>query len=182
MSRLIERLVIVVASLAVSIGVIAFLSGGLLVGHDTPGINGAGSAPGVSYPDQGAAQLRPGDLEPVYDSNPPTSGPHVPVPITNNGAQLTNYQLLQALQVGDVVFMYGARQPPSGLASLASSIAPFTPSLAATGGAIVLATRPGTSGVIALAWTRMLRAPDASDPALRNFAEYWLGRGYAHPR
>lgn len=180
MSRLIERLLIVIASLAISIGVIAFLSGGLLVGHDTPGIKGTDSAPGVSYPDQGAAQLRAGDLEPVYDSNPPTSGPHVPAAITRDGIQLTNYQLLQALQVGDVVFMYGTRQPPAGLAVLASSIAPFTPSLAATGGAVVLATRPGVSGVIALAWTRMLRAPDASDPQLRSFAEYWLGRGYAH--
>lgn len=182
MSRLIERLLIVVASLAISIGVIALLSGGLLAGRDAPGISGTTGGPGTPYPDQGAARLRPGDLEPVYDSNPPTSGPHVPVPVTRDGAQLTNDQLLQALQVGDVVFMYGTRRPPAGLAQMAAGVAPFTPSLAAAGGAVILATRPGTAGVIALAWTRMLRAPGASDPSLRSFAQYWLGRGYVHPR
>lgn len=182
MSKLIERLLIVTASLVIAIGVIVVLSGGPLAGQDAPGITGTAGGPGTAYPDQGAAQLRPGDLEPVYNSNPPTSGPHIPVPVTRNGARLTNYQLLQALQVGDVVFMYGTPRPPAGLARLAASIAPFSPSLAATGGAVVLATRPGTSGVIALAWTRMLRAPDASAPALRSFAQYWLGRGYVHSR
>ena len=37
---------------------------------------------------------------PAYDSNPPTSGAHVPVPVTRDQAQLTDDQLLQALQVG----------------------------------------------------------------------------------
>ncbi len=180
MPRLIERLLIVLASLGIAIGVIALLSGGLLAAHDAPGITGSGSGPGVGFPDQGAALLRPGDLQPVYDSNPPTSGPHVPVPVTSDGAQLSDYQLLQALEVGDVVFMYGTPGPPSGLARLANSIAPFTPALAATGGSVILATRPGTVGVIALAWTRMLHVASVSDPQLRSFAEYWLGRGYAY--
>jgi hypothetical protein len=178
MSRLIERLLIVAVSLAVSIGVIALLSGGLLAGRDTPGVSGADSGPGVQFRDQGDAQLRAGDLEPVYDSDPPTSGPHIPERVTRNGAQLTNYQLLQALQVGDVVLMYGSRRPPSGLAALADSLAPpFTPALAASGGAVVLAYRPGTAGVIGLAWTRIQRVASAADPALRSFVTFWLGRG-----
>ncbi|MGH2872858.1 MAG: DUF3105 domain-containing protein [Solirubrobacteraceae bacterium] len=182
MARLIERLAIVVAALAISIGVIALLSGGLLAGHDVPGVTGATAGPGVRYADQGAAQLRPGDLEPVYDSDPPTSGPHVPTPVTLDGAPLSDYQLLQALQVGDVVFVYGTRRPPAGLARLAAEIAPFTPALAATGGSVVLASRPGISGIVALAWTRMLRVADAGDPQLRSFAQYWLGRGYSAAR
>jgi Protein of unknown function (DUF3105) len=178
MPRLIERLLIVAVSLAISIGVIALLSGGLLAGRDTPGVSGTDSGPGVAFRDQGDAQLRAGDLEPVYDSDPPTSGPHIPEPVSRNGAQLTDYQLLQALQVGDVVLMYGTRRPPSGLAALADSLAPpFTPALAASGGAVILAYRPGTEGVIGLAWTHMQRVASAADPALRSFAQFWLGRG-----
>jgi hypothetical protein len=178
MPRLIERFLIVAAALAISIGVIALLSGGLLAGRDTPGISGTDSGPGVAYRDQGDMRLRPGDLEPVYDSDPPTSGPHIPVAVTQNGAMLTNDQLLQALQVGDVVLMYGTPQPPAGTAAVAASLAPpFTPALAASGGAVVLAYRPGTAGVIGLAWAHMQRVATAADPALRTFAQFWLGRG-----
>lgn len=178
MPRLIERLLIVAAALALSIGVIALLSGGLLAGRDSPGVAGGDSGPGVHYRDQGHAVLRPSDPKPSYNSDPPTSGPHVPQGIARNGARLTNDQLLQALQVGDVVLMYGTRKPPSGLAALAHSVAPpFTPALAASGGSVILAYRPGTEGVVGLAWTHMLRAGSAADPALLNFAQFWLGRG-----
>ena len=179
MPRLIERLLIVVAAFAVAIGVIALLSGGLLAGHDSPGVSGAASGPGVAFPDQGDSHLKPGQAHPNYDSEPPTSGPHVPAPTTANGAQLTDDQLLQALSVGDVVFMYGTHKPPRGLAKVANAIAPaaFSPALAATGQAAVLAYRPGTTGVLGLAWAHMVHVRSPSDPTLRSFAQYWLGRG-----
>jgi hypothetical protein len=143
-------------------------------------VSGSDTGPGIRFRDQGDAHLRPGELEPIYDSDPPTSGPHIPVAITADGAQLTNDQLLQALQVGDVVLMYGSTKPPAGLAQLAAGVAPqFTPALSASGQAVVLAHRPGTAGVIGLAWTHMLRATSAADPALRSFAQFWLGRGAA---
>jgi len=179
MPRLIERLLIVVAAFAVAIAVIALLSGGLLAGHDTPGVSGAASGPGVAFPDQGNAQLKPGQKRPDYDSEPPTSGAHLPSATTANGAQLTDDQLLQALSVGDVVFMYGTRKPPAGLAKVADGVAPaaFSPALAATGQAVVLAYRPGTTGVIGLAWAHMVHVRSATDPTLRSFSQYWLGRG-----
>ena len=179
MPRLIERLLIVVASFAVAIGVVALLSGGLLAGHDSPGVSGAASGPGVAFPDQGNARLAPGQAPPTYDSEPPTSGPHRPATITRNGAQITDDQLLQALSVGDVVMMYGTRKPPAGLAAVADGIAPaaFSPPLAATGQAVVLAYRPGTTGVIGLAWAHMVHVRSPTDPTLRSFSQYWLGRG-----
>ena len=179
MPRLIERLLIVVASLAIAIGVVALLSGGLLAGHDSPGVSGAASGPGVAFPDQGNAQLKPGQARPAYDSEPPTSGPHLPAATNTNGAQLTDDQLLQALSVGDVVLMYGTRKPPAGLAAVAGGVAPapFSPALAATGQAVVRAYRPGTTGVIGLAWAHMVHVRSPTDPALRSFAQYWLGRG-----
>ena len=178
MPRLIERLLIVVASVCVAIAVIALLSGGLLAGRDSPGVSGAQSGPGTAFPDQGDALLTPGQSRPRYDSEPPTSGPHLSAAVDRDGAQLTDDQLLQALSVGDVVLMYGTRTPPRGLGALARSIAPpFTPALAQTGQAAVLAYRPGTTGVLGLAWAHMAHVRSPLDPSLRSFAQYWLGRG-----
>jgi hypothetical protein len=178
MTRLLERLAIVVISLALSIGVIAVLSGGLLAGRDDPGVSGQGVGPGTEFRDQGDVHLRPGLLRPVYDSNPPTSGAHIPVPITRDASVLSDDQLLRALEVGNVVFMYGTAAPPGGLSALAAAVAsPFTPALAASGQAVILARQPGIGGVIGLAWRHMLRVGAAGDPLLRSFASFWLGRG-----
>lgn len=178
LSRWLERLAITVVALAIAVGVIAFLSGGLLAGRDQPGVSGDGTPVGVRYRDQGHALLAPGAPHPEYDSEPPTSGAHVPVAVEHDYAQLSDDQLLQALQVGDIVIMYGASNPPADLRALADSIAaPFTPALAAAGQAVILARRPGLSGLIGLAWTRSIRVSSVQDPALRSFTQSWLGRG-----
>lgn len=178
MSRLWERVLIVVASLALSIGVIAVLSGGLLAGRDAPGVSVGQVGPGTAYRDQGDEHLKAGELHPVYDSAPPTSGPHVPIAVTRDQTRLSDDQLLRALELGDVVLMYGTARPPPGLTALASGVGSrFTPALAASGGAVILARRPDTRGVIALAWAHMLKVASGDDPILRGFAQYWLGRG-----
>lgn len=180
MSRMLERTLIVLVSLGLSIGVIALLSGGLLAGRDDPGVSAGQAGPGTVYRDQGDEHLRPGELRPVYNSEPPTSGPHVPTAVTRDGAVLSDDQLLQALEVGDVVLMYGSDRPPAGLSAIAqASGSPFTPALAASGQAVILGSRPGLRGVVALAWTHMLRTSSPTDPALRAFAQFWLGRGAA---
>lgn len=181
MPALVERLLIVAASLAIAIGVIALLSGGLLAGRDSPGVAGAHAGPGTAFTDQGHGLLRPGQPRPAYDSNPPTSGPHLPAAVTRDAVALSDDQLLQALASGDVVLMYGTRTPPAGLRALAGSTAPpFTPTLAASGQAVVLSWRRGLSGVTGLAWGHMWRAAAASDPGLRSFVQFWLGRGAGH--
>jgi hypothetical protein len=176
--RLLERTAVVLAALVISIGVIAVLSGGLLAGRDTPGLAQAGAPVGVHYRDQGHAHLAPRTLHPAYDSQPPTSGAHVPLPVNRDDATLNVDQLLQALEVGDVVIMYGTSSPPPGLTAVADNVAsPFTPRLAAGGQAVILAHQPGSPGLIGLAWTRMIRVSSPRDPQLRSFMEYWLGRG-----
>jgi hypothetical protein len=172
-----ERVAIAVASLVLTITMIALLSG-FFAGRDQPGVSGASAGPGQAFADLGHVHLTPGAARPAYDSDPPTSGAHVPVPVTRDETQLSDDQLLQALEQGDVVLVYGGRVPPAGLVQLALSVAsPFTPALAAVGQAVILARRPGTSGITALAWARMLRVEKATDPALAAFAQYWLGRG-----
>jgi hypothetical protein len=176
--RLVERLGIILAALAISIGVIAVLSGGLLAGRDDPGISGPSTVLGTQFPDLGDAHLAPGAKHPKYNSEPPTSGAHVPIAITRDESEISDDQLLQALEVGDVVIMYGSSKPPPGLRALADSIAaPFTPALAATGQAVILARRPGTNGLLGLAWTLLVHVRSVNDPQLRSFGLYWLGRG-----
>jgi hypothetical protein len=175
--RWLERGGIVLASLAVSVGVIALLSGGLAGGRDTPGISlRNGAVPGRAYPDQGDRRLAPGEPRPHYDSNPPTSGPHRPAMVRRNDARISDDQLLQALSLGDVVFLYSSAAPPRGLQAVADLVAPrFSPALAAAGQTVILARRAGLGTITALAWGHMLRSNSAEE--LQSFATHWLGRG-----
>ena len=175
--RPLERAAIAVASLALSALLIALLSG-FFASRDEGALSGAPAIAGQRFRDLGDALLRPGAPAPRYDSRPPTSGSHVPEQITREGAEIDNNQLLSALASGDVVVFYGTRSAPAGLTTLASALAPpFTPALARTGGAVILARRPGVAGLIALAWAHTLRARLVTDPRLREFAAFWLGRG-----
>ena len=175
--RPLERVAILLASLALSFGLIALLSG-FFENRDNGALAGETSGPGQHFRDLGNTILAPEQLRPAYDSNPPTSGPHVLAAVTHDGVRLSDDQLLSALAVGDVVIMYGATKPPGPLIAMARSVAgTFSPSLAATGQAVILSPRPHSRGFLGLAWTHILRVSWAGDPLLAQFAAYWLGRG-----
>ncbi len=171
-----ELVAIAVVSLALSVGLILLLSG-YFAGRDQASVSGTATGPGAVYRDVGDATLKPGQSRPAFDSNPPTSGAHVPEPVLRSEAELNDDQLLTALARGNVVFMYGGRQPPAGLAELAHSVGPFSPALARAGQSVILARRAGTVGVLGLGWTHIVQVSAPEDPLLRQFAEYWLGRG-----
>lgn len=125
------------------------------VHHDASTIGG----PGQLLPADGGTLLAPGATR-------------------ADGARLTGGQLLQQLKLGDVVLLYGSTRPPAPLRALARRVAgAFDPALAASGQAVVLGRRSGVQGVTALAWRHVLRVRDARDPALAQFADFWLGRG-----
>jgi Protein of unknown function (DUF3105) len=175
--RVVELVAIGLASLVLSVGLILLLSG-YFAGRDQAAISGGTSGPGQAFPDLGHAALTPGQPHPSYNSNPPTSGAHVPEAVTGDEANLNDDQLLEALQLGNVVIVYGTRSPPAGLTQFTRLVAPaFTPALAASGDAVILARRPGARGLAALAWAHLLRVNTASDPALGQFVTFWLGRG-----
>ncbi len=177
LSTALERLAIVLASLALSIGLIALLSG-FFAGRDQAGVSGSQEPVGAQFADQGHAHLRPGQPRPRYDSDPPTSGAHVPIPVRRDATKLSDDQLLEALELGNVVIVYGTPVPPAGLQQLARSIAgSFSPALAAAGQAVILARRPGTVGLVGLAWAHMVHVSATNDPLLTQFTQYWLGRG-----
>jgi hypothetical protein len=180
-TRAAERLAVVIASVALAGGLIAALSG-FFAGRDQPGLAGGTSGPGQAFPDLGHALLRPGQPRPRYNSDPPTTGPHLPRATLHNEARLNDDQILEALELGDVVIVYGTRDPPPGLLAFAVSVAGrFTPGLAAAGQAVILVHRPRYPGMVALAWDHLLRIAGPADPRLRGFVQFWLGRGAGAP-
>lgn len=175
--RVVEVLAIAIASLVLSVGLIALLSG-YFAGRDQGGVTGVDTGPGLAFADLGHRGLAPGEPRAAYNSNPPTSGPHLPAAVPRDGVPLSDDQLLEALQMGDVVIFYGTSRPPAGLEQFARSVAPpFTAALAAIGETVIIAPRPGTDGLVAAAWTHLLSVRGVSDPQLREFVAYWLGRG-----
>jgi hypothetical protein len=173
-----ERGVVAVCGLVLAVALISLLSG-YFTGRDKAAVSG-GTEVGLQFADQGDQLLAPGSRRPRYDSNPPTSGAHVPVAVRRDGATLSDDQILGALAAGDIVIVYGTPRAPAGLARVASSLAgPFTPALASAGQAVVLARRPGVSGLLALAWTRMLRVSGPHDPLLAQFVDIYLGQHQA---
>lgn len=172
-----ERGAIALASLALSILLIALLSG-FFASRDAGTVSGSVGISGTRFRNLGDAPLRPGQPPPRYDSDPPTSGPHLPDPVTRDETELGDNQLLEALASGDVVIAYGGTTPAVALAKLALALAPpFSPELATVGDAVILDHRPGTDGLLGLAWAHMIKVRGASDPRLRGFAAFWLGRG-----
>jgi len=119
----------------------------------------------------------PGRVQPE-GADPPASGPHRDVLVTHDRAPISDDQLLRALELGNVVILYDGPRPAPALVKLQKAVAgPFDAELAAAGQAVILARRAGAGPATALAWKRILRASDPADPALRDFAEFWLGRG-----
>jgi hypothetical protein len=173
-----EVAAIVGCALALSVGVILLLSG-YFTRRDPALVVGNAIRIGQSFADQGDGRLALGMAVPHYDSDPPTSGAHVPAVLTREFVPLSDNQLLSVLAAGDVVVEYGpGPRPPAGLTRLAAETAgAFSPALSATGQAVILAPRPGTQGLIGLAWTRMVRVSSPGDALLRQFIQTWLGRG-----
>jgi Protein of unknown function (DUF3105) len=151
----------------------------LLASRDSSQVGGT-SGPGVLEPDRGSQRL--GSDAPQTPASPPdqppTSGPHRDVPVTRDRAELSDDELLSALQLGNVVIFYDGGKAPDALVALQEEVSgAFDPELAAAGQAVILARRPGVGGIVALAWRRRLNASGPDDPKLRAFAEAWLGQG-----
>jgi len=169
---------VVVAGLIALAAVVTLVA--FLVARDDPDLVPTGQAgPGQLLPDRGARHLGAGERAPASaGANPPTSGPHAPVAISRTGASLSDDQLLHAIELGNVVILHAPGQDQSALLALAAQVAgPFDPALAASGQAVVVAPRPGVSGLVAVGWRHRQIAASAADPALRRFVEFHLGRG-----
>jgi len=180
----VRGLVVVVACAAL---VVVAIGGWLLFANarDDAGVgaSAAPSGPGDLQPDRGDRHLPAGEHVPLEGlTDPPTSGAHHDRLVTREGTLDPN-EILHALELGDVIFFYGSAKAPAALKRVQEDVSgPFDPEVAAAGQQVVLARRPGTDGVVAAAWRRLLRTGDAADPRLREFADAWLGVGVASGR
>lgn len=173
-----SRLLAVIVGAVIVLGGV-FLLAQLFVARDDAGVGGASAGgPGTLEPDRGAAHGSP--AEPRRSGDPPTSGPHQPALLTRDARELADDEVLHALELGDVALVYSGARAPAQLRALQEEVAgPFDAELAAAGQAVALVRDDRIDGVQALAWRRRLKASGPDDPALREFAEAWLGKGAA---
>ena len=142
--------------------------------RDDPEVARAPAGPGELQPDRGSGHDAAANVTDEW----PTSGPHREELVTRDRRRLTDDQILHALELGNVVILYDAPDPGAALERLQEEVAgPFDAELAAAGQAVILARRAGAGPATALAWRRVYETSDSRDPALREFAEAWLGRG-----
>jgi hypothetical protein len=165
------RLLVVLLGVGVALGGLLALV--LFLGsRDDSQLSAAPAGPGELQPDRGARHDGPAE----ETAEPPTSGTHRPELVTRDRRELSADQIIHALELGNVVILYD--EPSPALERLQKDVAgPFDAELAAAGQAVILARRDGAGPATALAWRRELRVDDPSDPALREFAEAWLGVG-----
>jgi Protein of unknown function (DUF3105) len=140
------------------------------------------AGPGRVHPDQGSRHLQPGTPHAgfQYESDPPTSGPHAVTPVKRDDRELSIDETLTALEAGDVVIVYRDPSLRGALRALQSDLTgPFAAAVAAAGQAIVLARKRAGTGapITAVAWRHSLNTSKPGDPRLREFVEFWLGRG-----
>jgi hypothetical protein len=144
----------------------------ILAARDDSAVGG-GDGPGALEPDRGSKRLGADAPQTPASApaNPPTSGNHRAVPVEKDQTELSDDQLLEALQLGNVVIAYDG-EPPTGLQE-----DKFDPALAAAGQAVILAKRPGLGGMQALAWRHRLKLSGPDDPKAHEFIEAYLGQG-----
>ena len=135
--------------------------------------------PGELQRDLGARHLPAGEHVPIEGfTDPPTSGAHHEALPARDGGRLDPNEILHALELGNVILFYDPRRPPAPLRALQRDVSgPFDAEVARAGQQVILARRATGTAVAAAAWRRILRADDPADPALREFAEAWIGRG-----
>lgn len=166
---------------AILLGVVAlgagiFGLGRLFSARDDASIATGARGPGQVEPDAGRRHA--GAAERPTAEDPPTSGPHRPTAVRRDAARVSDDALLHALELGNVALVYSTSRPPAELLAIQDDVAgPFDAGVAAAGQSILLVRDPRVRGIQALAWRHRLRAQDAADPGLREFAEAWLGRG-----
>jgi hypothetical protein len=133
--------------------------------------------PGVKMPDQGNVHLRTtADPHDVYNSDPPTSGPHLPyiAPWGVHTRPIQRELQVHNLEDGGVIVQYNC-ECPELVAKLRDLVGTYDKQ-------VILAPHPDMKSTIALtAWTRIetLSAFDAA--RIRRFIEAYRGIDH-HPK
>lgn len=140
------------------------------------------SHPGTFYPSQGHDHWDLSRLEKFpYNSNPPTSGPHMEqfIDTYTPSTPLPAYIQVHLLEHGNVLIQYNCTCPHTvdALKKIASSFDTYSPSLGLEEGkAVVVAPNPSLPHRIVLtAWTRLLGMDTLDEKVVGQFVSAWLG-------
>ena len=138
--------------------------------------------PGTFYPSQGHDHWDLSRLEKFqYNSNPPTSGPHMEQFIDSYtpSSPLPAYIQVHLLEHGNVLIQYNCTCPHTvdTLRKIASSFDTYSPSLGLEEGkAVIVAPNPALPHrVVLTAWTRLLGMDSLDEKAAGQFISTWLG-------
>lgn len=142
---------------------------GACSGNDRPPARECG--PDITEPldPTSARHMLPGAAEPVYSSDPPTSGAHLPGAEASGAVRqpLPRPQQVAVLEEGGVMIQYRDQDETARrrLETLA-------------GPGVVVAPNPGLdSPVVATAWRQRLRCQAVDEPTLRSFVTAHRGGG-----
>lgn len=141
------------------------------------------SGPGTFYPSQGHAHWEEPKLKSfVYNSTPPTSGPHEEVFADGyiNARPLSRAIQAHLLEHGSVLIQYNCTCPDlvKKLTDLSRSFDTYNPQMAMEmGKAVIIAPNSAIpKNKIALtAWTRLLLLDRYDEKAIKGFVTAWLG-------
>jgi len=135
--------------------------------------------PGTIFPDQGNLHVQTlKEPNAPYNSDPPTSGPHLPyiAPWGIHTEPIPRQLQVHNLEDGGVMVQYNCPEPcPDLVAKLAAIVSGYDQQ-------VILAPYPGMKTRIALtAWTRMDAFNDFDEPRIRRFISAYRGIDH-HPR
>ena len=135
--------------------------------------------PGVSLPDQGNRHVPTLNVEiPPYNSDPPTSGPHLPyiAPWGIHTEPIPRQLQVHNLEDGGVIVQYNC---PDGCTDLVGKLKAIVSGYERQ---VILAPYPGMKTRLALtAWTRLDAFDDFDERRVRRFISAYRGMDH-HPR
>ncbi|MAS35433.1 MAG: hypothetical protein CL610_15590 [Anaerolineaceae bacterium] len=118
----------------------------------------------IAFPSQGTEHLEPGQQPPLYNSNPPTSGPHTQSIRTGVYTEIVpDVSLIHNLEHGHVWLSYRDAGDQEAINVLTQVQQRFP-------GRVVVTNRPQNDGrVAAAAWSRLLTVDELNADELFNF-------------
>lgn len=139
-----------------------------------------GRLPGEPVPDQGHAHIAPGDPHPPYNSKPPTSGPHYPIPAAwgIHAVPIPDEVQLRNLAGGGVLLQYRPDLDPETQQKLRDLVQELRTSGKERYCRLIVAPYEGLEHPIVLtAWTRIDRLEAFDRDRILRFIDAFINKG-----
>lgn len=153
-------------------GTVAVIVMAVLIGFNVTAPPPAELAAVETFPDLGTEHIPAGVSAPEYNSDPPTSGPHVdtPAPCGIYRQAVPDVSVLHSMEHGAVVIHYDPSIEPALQAQL-EDIA------RSVGGELIVTPRPDMGdGIVLTAWTKRLSVDGIEENVIRAFVTEFANR------